>query len=186
MCQERVADDIDLLLSRVRSCNDEYDLLLISGGASVGDYDYGKRVLFALGFEVHFEKVNQRPGKPLIFATRGHQAAFVLPGNPVSHFVTLQVEVRLALERLAGAEASWPELKARLVSSFTSKVSTCETFWAACLTAEGGELVARALCWKSAGDVTGMVGAIALLHLAKGMEPPAAGDLVSTLLIGAL
>jgi molybdopterin molybdotransferase len=184
--QERVADDMDLLLSRVRSCNDEYDLLLISGGASVGDYDFGKRVLLALGFEIHFDKVNLRPGKPLIFATRGQQAAFVLPGNPVSHFVTLQVEVRLAMERLAGAEASWPEFKARLVSSFTSKVNTRETFWPARLCAEDGELIVRALRWKSSGDVTGLADANALLHLHEAARAPVAGDQVFVLLIGSM
>ena len=53
-----------MLLNRVRSCNGEYDLLLISGGASVGDYDFGKRVLLELGFEIDFDKVNLRPGMP--------------------------------------------------------------------------------------------------------------------------
>lgn len=181
--RDRVADDLNLLLNRARSCDGEYDLLLISGGASVGDYDFGKRVLHELGFEIHFEKVNLRPGKPLIFATRGQQAAFVLPGNPVSHFVTLQVEVRLAMERLAGAEASWPEFKAKLAATFTREPSTRETFWPARFTAEGGELLVHALRWKSSGNVTGMAGANALLHLASAMAPPEKDDLVPTLLV---
>src|SRR5665213_2222980 len=105
--QERLADDFDLLLKKVRSgvsaerrklqeIDDggflpkaattgsqplDFDLLLVSGGASVGDYDFGRRLLATLGFEIHFEKINLRPGKPLVFATRGKQAAFVLPGN---------------------------------------------------------------------------------------------------------
>jgi molybdopterin molybdotransferase len=184
--QERVSDDLEMLLSRVRSCGDEYDLLLISGGASVGDYDFGKRVLLQLGFKIHFEKVNQRPGKPLILATRGQQAAFVLPGNPVSHFVTLQIEVRLALERLTGAEASWTEFKAKLVASLTRGASTREAFWPARLTTEEGELVVRALRWKSSGDVTGMAGANALLHLREGASAPVEGDRVLVLLVGDL
>ena len=183
--QERVADDLNLLLNRVRSCEVEYDLLLISGGASVGDYDFGKRVLMALGFDIHYEKVNLRPGKPLIFATRGRQAAFVLPGNPVSHFVTLQVEVSLALERLAGSEASWPEFRARLVAPFTRGTCTRETFWPARVSAEGGELVVRALRWKSSGDATGLAGANALLHLRSEMEASNTGDLVPTLFVHA-
>jgi molybdopterin molybdotransferase len=184
--QERVSDDLDMLLTRVRAGLDDCDLLLISGGASVGDYDFGKKILIALGFEVHFEKVNIRPGKPLIFATRGQQAAFVLPGNPVSHFVTLQVEVRHAMERFAGAEASWPEFKAKLTESFTRGVSTRETFWPARLSTENGELVVRALRWKSSGDVTGMAGANALLHLTNELEPPRTGDRVPTLLVDTL
>jgi molybdopterin molybdotransferase len=184
--QERVSDDLEMLQNRVRSCEGEYDLLLISGGASVGDYDFGKRVLIALGFDIHFEKVNLRPGKPLIFATRGQQTAFVLPGNPVSHFVTMQVEVRMAMERLAGAEASWPEFKAKLAAPFTHGASTRESFWPARITAEGGEIHVRALRWKSSGDGTGMAGANALLHLHEAASAPAAGELVLVLLIGSL
>jgi molybdopterin molybdotransferase len=184
--QERLTDDFDLLLNRARSCDDDYDLLLASGGASVGDYDFGEKLLRALGFEIHFEKVDLRPGKPLIFGTRGSQAAFVLPGNPISHFVTLHVEVRLALEKFAGANASWPVVKALLVEGFDCHSSTHDTFWPAHLIAENGELVARALRWKSSGDVTGLAGANALLHLTSEMESPKSGDFVPTLLLGAL
>jgi molybdopterin molybdotransferase len=184
--QERLPDDFDLLLNQARSCDGDYDLLLVSGGASVGDYDFGKRLLRALGFEIHFEKVDLRPGKPLIFGTRGSQAAFVLPGNPISHFVTLHVEVRLALEKFAGANASWPALKARLAESIEYRSSTHDTFWPAHLTAENGELVVRALRWKSSGDVTGLAQANALLHLTGEMESPKAGDSILTLLLGGL
>jgi molybdopterin molybdotransferase len=184
--QERLPDDFNLLLSRAHSCNNDYDLLLVSGGASVGDYDFGRRLLRTLGFEIHFEKVNLRPGKPLIFGTRGSQAAFVLPGNPISHFVTLHVEVRLALEKLAGANATWPAVKARLAEGFNYRPSTQDTFCPARLIVENGELVARALRWKSSGDVTGLAGANALLHLTGEMESPKAGDSILTLLLGGL
>jgi molybdopterin molybdotransferase len=184
--QERLCDDFDLLLNRVRSCHGDYDLLLVSGGASIGDYDYGRKLLCALGFEIHFEKVDLRPGKPLIFGTRGSQAAFVLPGNPISHFVTLHVEVRLAMEKFTGANASWPVVKARLAEDFNYRSSTHDTFFPAHLDAENGELVVRALRWKSSGDVTGLAGANALMHLTGEMNSPKAGDLIPTLLLGAL
>ncbi|HEX4348765.1 MAG TPA: molybdopterin molybdotransferase MoeA, partial [Verrucomicrobiae bacterium] len=74
--QERVADDFGLLLKKTRALKKSYDLLLLSGGASVGDYDFGKKLLAALGFKIHFTAINLRPGKPLVFATRGRQAAF--------------------------------------------------------------------------------------------------------------
>jgi molybdopterin molybdotransferase len=184
--QERLRDDFDLLLNQARSCDGEYDLLLVSGGASVGDYDFGKRLLSTLGFEIHFEKVDLRPGKPLIFGTRGSQAAFVLPGNPISHFVTLHVEVRLAMEKLAGACATWPAVRARLAEDFNSRSSTQDAFWPAHLITENAELVVRALRWKSSGDVTGLAGANALIHKTGEKESFKSGDLISTLLLGAL
>jgi molybdopterin molybdotransferase len=184
--QERLPDDFNLLLNGACFCDGDYDLLLVSGGASVGDYDFGKILLRTLGFEIHFEKVDLRPGKPLIFGTRGSQAAFVLPGNPISHFVTLHVVVRLAMEKFAGANASWPEVKARLAEDFNHRSSTHDTFFPAHLIAENGELVVRALRWKSSGDVTGLAGANALIHRSGEVESPKSGDLISTLLLGVL
>jgi molybdopterin molybdotransferase len=181
--QENVADDFNLLLERVRAGSDNYDLLLVSGGASVGDYDFGKKLLGALGFQIHFEQINLRPGKPLVFATRDEQAAFILPGNPVSHFVTMHVAVRLALERFIGAEAGWPLVNLRLVEPFNHRPDSRETFWPAQVTVANGELVVRALRWQSSGDVTGLTGANALLQLAGNAGAPKAGDAVPVLML---
>ena len=181
--QENVPDDFDLLLGKVRAAEDNFNLLLVSGGASVGDYDFGKKLLGALGFEIHFEKINLRPGKPLVFATRGSQAAFILPGNPVSHFVTLHVAVRLALEKFSGAKDTWPLVKIRLAENFEFRPDMRETFWPAHVEIQHGELVVRALRWQSSGDVTGLTGVNALIQLAGNAPAPQVGETVSVLLL---
>jgi molybdopterin molybdotransferase len=181
--QERVADDFSLLLKKAHALKNAFDLLLLSGGASVGDYDFGKRLLSDLGFQVHFTAVSLRPGKPLVFATRGKKAAFILPGNPVSHFVTLHVAVRLALEKFSGANVSWPLAKIRLAENFEAKPGNRETFWPARVEIQNGELVARPLRWQSSGDVTALAGANALLQLPAGAQPPGAGKDVSVLML---
>ncbi len=181
--QQTVADDFDLLLEEVQRDEDNFDLLLVSGGASVGDYDFGKKLLVALGFSIHFEKINLRPGKPLVFATRENQAAFILPGNPVSHLVTLHVAVRLALEIFSAVNHSWPLAKIRLAEDFDGRPDARETFWPARVEIQNGELVVRALRWQSSGDVTGLTGANALLQLAGGVAAPKAGDAVPVLML---
>ena len=181
--QEMMPDNFELLCEEVQRDADNFDLLLISGGASVGDYDFGKKLLGALGFQIHFEKINLRPGKPLVFATRRNQAAFILPGNPVSHFVTLHVAVRLALELFASAAASWPLAKIRLAESVEYRPDPRETFWPARVTIENGGLVARALRWQSSGDVTGMTGANALLQFTSATQTLTAGSDVNALLL---
>ena len=183
--QERVVDDFELQLQKVRAAESAFDLLLVSGGASVGDYDFGARLLSALGFQIHFTKINLRPGKPTIFATRSHQAAFILPGNPVSHFVVLHLAVRLALEQFAGAAASWPMVQLPLAGNIAQRPDPRETFWPARVTAEDGRLVARALRWQSSGDVTGLAGANALLQLSGGTAAPAEGSVVKVLFLEA-
>jgi molybdopterin molybdotransferase len=147
---------------------DSWDVLLISGGASVGDYDFGFRALEELGFTTHFRQMNLRPGKPLIFATRGSQLAFVLPGNPVSHFVTFHVAVRLALECLEGGTQSWPLVAIEVGTDLPTKSDARETWWPAQVVAEDGVLRARPLTWQSSGDLRGLVSANALLRIAPG------------------
>ncbi|HUC86289.1 MAG TPA: gephyrin-like molybdotransferase Glp [Candidatus Acidoferrales bacterium] len=184
--QERLPDEFSGLLKKARSLNAAFDLLLLSGGASVGDYDYGKRLLTALGFRIHFAAINLRPGKPLVFATRGGQAAFVLPGNPVSHLVTLHVAVRLAFEQFAGAAASWPMVRVPLARAFDQHPTGRETFCPARLQVKpdgGGGLIARAMRWQSSGDLTGLAGVNALLRLEAGADSPRRGDLVSVLML---
>jgi molybdopterin molybdotransferase len=181
--QERVIDDFALLSKKLRALGKSFDLLLLSGGASVGDHDFGKKLLAVLGFKTHFTSINLRPGRPLVFATRGKQAAFVLPGNPVSHLVTLHVAVRLALERFSGGTGSWPLAAIRLAEKFNFQPGARETFWPARVEVQNGELAVQALGWHSSGDVTGLAGVNALLQLAPGAEAPAAGDAVPVLLL---
>jgi molybdopterin molybdotransferase len=181
--QERVADNFDFLLNKARGVESSFDLLLVSGGASVGDYDFGRRLLTTLGFQIHFEKINLRPGKPLIFATRGNQAAFILPGNPVSHFVVFHVAVRLALELFASTAASWPLAQVQLVDKFDYRPDPRETYWPARVVLEQGKLVARAVRWQSSGDVTGMAGANALLQFTSATQTLEAGSVVNSLLL---
>jgi len=85
------------------------DVLLTSGGASVGDRDYVQEVLRDLGVELDFWKIMMRPGKPLMFGTRDKTLVFGLPGNPTSAFVTATVLVRPALRMMTGhTDPFWP------------------------------------------------------------------------------
>ncbi len=176
----RCHDDLQHLVNRIADFSTEsWDLLLISGGASVGDHDFGKRALIELGFTVHFDAIALRPGKPLIFATRGRQAAFVLPGNPVSHFVVFHVAVRAALEALEGAaEAAWPLVEARRTGDWPAAIrpDRRETYWPGRLGFDGGELSVRPLMWQSSGDLCGLAGANALIQTGNREESaPAEG-----------
>lgn len=78
------------------------DLILTSGGVSVGDYDFVKPVLQELGLAMKFWKVAMRPGQPLAFGTIGTVPVFGLPGNPVSAMVSFEQFVRPALRKMCG------------------------------------------------------------------------------------
>ena len=80
----------------------EPDIVITTGGASVGDHDIVQELLLELGVVLDFWRINMRPGKPLMFGTRGTTLIFGLPGNPVSAMVTAMVFIRPALRKWLG------------------------------------------------------------------------------------
>ena len=182
--QSRCADDLAETVARIRSVEDaHWDMLLLSGGASVGDYDFGAKTLRELGFTIHFDRLNLRPGKPLIFATRGAQVAFVLPGNPVSHLVTFHLAVCLAIECLQAAPPSWPLADATLLEDLPARSDPRETYWPCEVRSEGGSLCARPLGWKSSGDLCGLARVNALLQTLPASAPLSRDDSAKCLLL---
>jgi molybdopterin molybdotransferase len=87
----------------------EADVLVSSGGVSVGPHDLVRRILAELGVEERFWGVSVRPGKPVAFGTRGRTLVFGLPGNPVSSLVSVELFVRPALHALQGAAEPGPD-----------------------------------------------------------------------------
>lgn len=182
----RCCDDLPAL---VATCNGhgwlrEPDMLLISGGASVGERDFGARVLRELGYTIHFDRVNLRPGKPLTFATgEDGRLAFVIPGNPVSHFVCYHVAIRLAIDLLSATESSWSFLDVVLGGESPLRSDPRETFWPARVVVQEGKLVALPRRWTSSGDTFSLAGANALLRVTREVAP---GECVPTLLLEVL
>ena len=92
----RVKDTYDATKEAVLA-EKESDILIFSGGISVGDHDYVEPVLSDLGLKTHFYKVRQKPGKPILFGQLNHQSVFALPGNPASALVSYIVYIRTFL-----------------------------------------------------------------------------------------
>jgi molybdopterin molybdotransferase len=139
-------------------------LVLVSGGASVGDKDFTRPLLERMGFEIVFSQVNVRPGKPLIFGVNGTRVAFGLPGNPLSHFVCFHFAVATALARLSG-EAAPTFLRGRLATNLGDAACPRETLWPARLEWNDGSPQLHSLAWASSGDVTCLVAANALMRV---------------------
>jgi molybdopterin molybdotransferase len=139
------------------------DLVLVSGGASVGDKDFTRPLLERLGFEIIFSQVNLRPGKPLIFGINGSRVAFGLPGNPLSHFVCFHFAVATALAKLTG-EIAPRLLRGKLAAKLDDKPCPRETLWPARLEFSGGEIKLHPLAWASSGDVTCLAETNALIR----------------------
>ena len=140
------------------------DVLLVSGGASVGEKDFTRALLEQLGFEIVFSQINLRPGRPLIFGVNGPRVAFGLPGNPLSHFVCFHFAVAAALACLTGGEP--PEfLRGQLGKKLDDKPCPRETLWPARWEWNAATPRLRPLAWASSGDITCLTAANALVRV---------------------
>jgi molybdopterin molybdotransferase len=182
VAQRAAGDSIESLVNACAAA-DACDLLLISGGASVGDYDFGKAALTELGYSIRFSVLNLRPGKPLVFATRGKKAAFVIPGNPLSHFVCWHVVMRAAVDVLVNGLAELQLVELRLGGSRDLKGNPRETWWPARVIIRDGTAWADPLKWQSSGDLTSLSGIGALLRVPSGTAGVTAGSTVPALLL---
>ena len=162
--QSRLPDDFEKSAYALGD-HDEFDVLLISGGASVGDYDFARPLLEKAGFEVLLHNVNVRPGKPLIFATRGGQLAFGLPGNPVSHAVIFHLMLAPLFSAMIGVERTTGFLQGHVEKDFSFRPNPRETYWPCRAAWREGAFRLHPLRFQSSGDITGIAGANALLRI---------------------
>lgn len=95
-------DDFESLKGIVEKATKECDVIISSGGVSMGDKDFVKPLMQQLGFEIQFGRVNMKPGKPMTFASTADTSYFALPGNPVSAYVTFHLFVLPALRFMCG------------------------------------------------------------------------------------
>lgn len=98
-----VEDRRKAMAERISEAMEQLDLLILTGGASVGELDFVPGVLEELGFQLEYQRVAIQPGKPVSFSQRSGKACFGLSGNPVSSFVQFEVLVRPYLEKCTGA-----------------------------------------------------------------------------------
>ena len=162
---------------------DRCDVLVTSGGVSVGTHDLVKPLLESLG-EVHVGRVKLRPGKPFTFATLPRaRLAFGLPGFPVSSLVTFEVFVRPALRRLQGyARLQRPQLPVRLDYDALASGDRTE-YQRVRLRREGPDLVATSTGSQSSSRLMSLAGAHALVRIPPGAEGYPAGSVVEALIL---
>jgi molybdopterin molybdotransferase len=131
----------------------EADLLIISGGVSMGKYDLVEMVLSELGTQFAYDSVAIRPGRPAVFGVCRGRPVFGLPGNPVSTMVTFELFVAPAIDLLSGAEPrKLPIFRARLTEALHEK-SELTHFLPARVETVRGEPEVSVLPWQGSGDV---------------------------------
>jgi len=99
-----VPDDKASTSQMMKLALDKYDVVILSGGVSMGEFDYVPEMLQKNGVNIHFHKMAIKPGKPTLFGQKNDTFVFGLPGNPVSTFVIFEIYVKTLISKLLGYE----------------------------------------------------------------------------------
>lgn len=176
-----IAPDEKIRLRELVEQGLQSDLLLLSGGVSVGRYDFVEQVLEELGAEFFFTGALIQPGRPIVFGRVGKKYFFGLPGNPVSTMVTFELFARPILEALGGA-APQPLrfLHAKLRSPVTRKPGL-RRFLPATLTGEFENAQVELTPWQGSGDLASTARANCYAVIAADRETIAAGEWIPVL-----
>ena len=121
---EGIVPDTEASLAAMLSLSlDRHDVVILTGGVSMGDFDYVPKVMARLDIEILFNKIAIQPGKPTVFGRKGSQFIFGLPGNPVSSFVLFEVLVKPFLSRMMGNYQESEIMQLPMGASFKRKKS---------------------------------------------------------------
>ena len=165
-------DDTRTLAEAIQTAGKRADLVITSGGVSMGVYDFTKTALRELGAEIFFERVALRPGKPTVFARLPDGTlVFALPGNPVSVSVTFNLFARPALLAMQSAK----ELELRrgwaVLSRSVKGSADRESYLPALLRTDvAGHLIAEPMKWGGSSDFVGFARADGLIVVAAGVQ----------------
>jgi molybdopterin molybdotransferase len=159
-------DNVDELRERIAR-GLEYDILLVSGGVSMGKYDLVESVFSEFGVQVFFDKVAMKPGKPTVFGFAGRTFVFGLPGNPISTMVAFHVFVRpviLSLLKVANVEPA-------MLEATLEAPAKCDPERASLVPAQvrfaGGMYRIATARWKGSSDLFGLSKANALIVIPR-------------------
>jgi molybdopterin molybdotransferase len=175
-----IGDNTASLKRAIEKASKRSDMIVTSGGVSMGVYDFTKTALQELGAELFFERVALRPGKPTVFGRLPNGTlVFGLPGNPVSVSVTFNLFARTSLLAMQGATE--PSLKSEtgvLAKSVKGSIDRESYLPAQLTTNDDGQLVVFPLKWGGSSDFVAFAAATALVNIPAGSGTVAADSLV--------
>ncbi len=177
-----VAPDQSQALRQLIELGLKSDLLLLTGGVSMGRYDLVEQVLSEMHAEFFFTGVNIQPGRPVVFGGVRDRYFFGLPGNPVSTMVTFELFARPMLEALAGQiPRKLRFLHARLKSEVRIKAGLTR-FLPATLSGEFADSEVEAVAWQGSGDIAATARANCYLVILPDQESIRAGEWVAVMM----
>jgi molybdopterin molybdotransferase len=175
-----VEDHFETIAERISAALEQVDLLVLTGGASVGELDLVPGVLKHLGFQLEFDRVAMQPGKPVSFAYRKSRCCFGLSGNPVSSFVQFELLVRPFLDTCSGMQPAGKRILVMLEKGFRRRQTDRRFFLPVYFTAQG---TCEPVEYHGSGHLHALGKAVGFAEIPAGQQEILKGDLVYVRLI---
>ncbi|MEZ5056729.1 MAG: molybdopterin molybdotransferase MoeA [Saprospiraceae bacterium] len=167
---KHLPDDESVITNSLSQWIEEFDIIIMSGGVSMGKFDFIPGVLDQLGVETHFYKVSQRPGKPFWFGSHpGGCKVFAFPGNPVSTFMCTHRYFLPWYRKTMGLEP-FPQIYASLDVDYEFKPDLTYFLQVQTTFSKTGQLTAHPVTGHGSGDFANLVDTDAFLELPKGRD----------------
>jgi len=170
-----VSDNYDKLQAVFQRCAEENDILIITGGAAVGDFDLVPDVIHDEGFHISWTRTGLKPGNPMIFAMKDHTYVFGLSGNPVSSFVQFECLVKPVIFRLLGSENEAFRFQGMMASPYLRKNASRLGIVPVRINKEG---TIEALPFNGSAHINALSFANALLEIPVGKKEIKEGEMV--------
>ncbi len=142
-----IKDDLEAITKTLRTTSD-YDIVITTGGASIGDYDFVPQAAKNAGFEIDLHKIALRPGKPVFAGKRDNTVLLGLPGNPVSSMITARLFLKGIIQKFKGMEATLPTFYTATLSADISANGDRTHFMRAKISTQNGHFFASPMKYQ--------------------------------------
>jgi len=162
-----IPDDFDQTLLALKKAIEDNDIVFLSGGVSMGEFDFIPAALREAGFEILFDSVAVQPGKPTTLARRDNKYIVGLPGNPVSSFVQFELLGSVLMNRIGGGIKDTVVVRAKTNIAFNRKKAERKSFYPVCFNANG---YVASLEYHGSAHINSLLNAVGVVAMDIGVK----------------
>lgn len=170
-----VEDTYEATYNAIKKGLETCDILLLTGGVSMGEFDFVPKIMADLGIEIQFDRVAVQPGKPTTFGRKEDKIIFGLPGNPVSSFVQFEILVKPLIYMMMGFDYECPSVKLLMGKHFSRKRSNRRAYIPVTINKESKVVPIE---YHGSAHIHALPQSDGLIIIEKGIESINEGDLV--------
>lgn len=170
-----VKDELNETTTQLNRAIEENDVVLLTGGVSMGDFDFVPLALEEAGMKILFDSIAMQPGRPLTYATNGTKHCFGLPGNPVSSMIQFELSVKPLIYKMMGHTFSVPLIPLKMGESITRKKTGRKSFYPVSL---NDDKSVSAINYHGSAHINAFTNAYGIIAMEQGVATIEKGEIV--------